>query len=148
MSEIKLLHLSSQELNRRQRRQLAKLIEEGFAWSPALIITELASEQTQFIVIEKERKMIAYLSYRQIFDQADLIQIYVRPEWRKQGYGQRLIAALQRIDSIQEIYLEVRVSNRSAINLYQQSAFELRGSRLDYYQQPREDAFIMIWERR
>lgn len=92
--------------------------------------------------------MIAYLSYRQIFDQADLIQIYVRPEWRKQGYGQRLIAALQRIDSIQEIYLEVRVSNRSAINLYQQSAFELRGSRLDYYQQPREDAFIMIWERR
>ena len=42
-----------------------------------------------------------------------------------------------------EIFLEVRVSNLPALSLYRQLGFTVKGIRKDYYSEPKEDAYIM-----
>ena len=43
--------------------------------------------------------------------------------------------------------LEVRKSNGPAIHLYEQAGFRVEGERKNFYESPREDAFIM-WKRK
>ena len=45
---------------------------------------------------------------------------------------------------IERIVLEVRVSNRPAIELYKKFGFVNVGTRKNFYQKPTEDAWIMI----
>jgi len=47
-------------------------------------------------------------------------------------------------NSVEEISLEVRVSNEKAINLYHSFGFEVKGIRKDYYQDNHEDAYLMV----
>ena len=42
-----------------------------------------------------------------------------------------------------EIFLEVRISNLSALSLYRQLGFTVKGMRKNYYSEPKEDAYIM-----
>lgn len=147
MQQINYWQASAQQIEGPQQAQLAKLIQQGFAWSETLIDQELKSDQTNFILAEQADSIVAYLSYRQIFDQADLIQIYVAPAWRRLGIARDLLNYFQGLMDLQTIYLEVRASNIGAINLYQSQNFSQVSCRPAYYQQPREDAIIMIWER-
>ena len=75
-----------------------------------------------------------------------MMNIAVAPEYRKQGIGKALIEALMeylRQKKVIALLLEVRVSNASAIALYQKMGFEQVGRRPKYYRNPREDALIM-----
>ncbi|MGH9607318.1 MAG: ribosomal protein S18-alanine N-acetyltransferase [Terracidiphilus sp.] len=81
--------------------------------------------------------------------QAELETIAVNPEARRRGIGSRLIAAfveeLGRAE-ILEIFLEVRVSNRTAQAFYQALGFTQTGQRARYYIDPIEDAVLMSLE--
>ena len=44
---------------------------------------------------------------------------------------------------MQEIFLEVRISNIPAISLYRRLGFTVKGVRKSYYSEPTEDAYIM-----
>jgi len=46
-------------------------------------------------------------------------------------------------NSVRSMYLEVRRSNRGAVELYKKMSFEVIGNRKDYYDDPIEDALIM-----
>ena len=65
---------------------------------------------------------------------------------RRQGFGAKLTSAL--IEEcfkrgMHEIFLEVRISNLSALSLYRQLGFTVKGMRKNYYSEPKEDAYIM-----
>ena len=47
---------------------------------------------------------------------------------------------------MERIFLEVRVSNTPAIALYEKMRFENLGIRKNFYDHPREDAYIMSCE--
>ena len=47
--------------------------------------------------------------------------------------------------NLQEIFLEVRVSNEAALTLYGQAGFQIIDKRKNYYEKPKEDAYIMEW---
>lgn len=47
--------------------------------------------------------------------------------------------------SIGRLVLEVRVSNESAIRLYERNGFRNCGVRPNFYEKPKEDAYIMIY---
>ena len=73
-----------------------------------------------------------------------LMNVAVAPERRRRGVATRLIARL-----IEEgggklpFTLEVRVSNRAAISMYEGIGFRSAGVRPRYYQDNGEDALIM-----
>lgn len=78
--------------------------------------------------------------------QAELETIAVIPEARRQGIGSSILGALLgelAQAGIAEIFLEVRVSNRTALSFYQAHGFAESGRRARYYADPIEDAVLM-----
>jgi len=77
-----------------------------------------------------------------------LLNIGIKTEFRKKGLGQdlldQIIHASKSMGS-RKIFLEVRVSNIPAIELYKKFGFKKISLRKDYYSLPegREDAFVM-----
>ena len=79
--------------------------------------------------------------------ESHLLNICVREESRKQGLGAKMLThltAIARRHEAEVLFLEVRVSNRSACRLYEFSGFNELGIRRDYYptDSGREDALI------
>ena len=85
-------------------------------------------------------------------DTADILNIGIDPDFKRQGYGtgllNHLIEELKKKD-IGEILLEVRAGNKSAIQFYKKQGFEEISVRKNYYtknsknQSQREDGIIM-----
>jgi ribosomal-protein-alanine N-acetyltransferase len=80
--------------------------------------------------------------------EAHLLNLCIHPRAQHMGYGRRLLAALlakARDSDIEKVFLEVRPSNRVALNLYRSTGFEQIGIRPAYYQaeRGREDAVIL-----
>lgn len=80
----------------------------------------------------------------------DLLTIGVDPEYQGKGYGRFLLECTLREaleGGADECFLEVRVSNVRAQNLYKSMGFEIVGTRKDYYQktssEEAEDAYTM-----
>jgi ribosomal-protein-alanine N-acetyltransferase len=81
-----------------------------------------------------------------VLDQADMMNIAVHPDYRRQGIGRDLVLALS--DALKEkgirgLMLEVRASNAPAIALYEQLGFIQVGLRPNYYRNPKENALIL-----
>lgn len=68
--------------------------------------------------------------------EAELLRIAVDPAHRGRGLGRTLLEACQRDlagEGLAQLYLEVRVSNRAAIQLYRACGWEPCGRRPGYY---------------
>ena len=85
-------------------------------------------------------------------DTADILNIGIDPDFKRQGYGTALLNHLikeLRKRYIGEILLEVREGNQSAIQFYKSQGFEEISVRKNYYiknsknQSQREDGIIM-----
>ena len=77
---------------------------------------------------------------------ATINNIAVLPEKRRQGTADRLIEQSVEVCielGMEELTLEARVSNVPAISLYEKHGFGNVGRRKNFYENPREDAFIM-----
>ncbi len=81
-----------------------------------------------------------------IADEAHIVSIGVRTEYRGLGLGEMLLlSAIEQAIAreLRRVTLEVRVSNHVAQNLYKKYGFTERGLRKGYYTDNREDALIM-----
>jgi ribosomal-protein-alanine N-acetyltransferase len=75
-----------------------------------------------------------------------IMNLAVHPAYRRQHIASKLLDELFVLtagDSRRGYTLEVRVSNTSAIALYERFGFEASGVRRGYYTDNREDALIM-----
>ena len=80
---------------------------------------------------------------------AQILNLCVDEDSRRLGFGEKIMDLLiEDIKSrgLNEIYLEVRSSNKQAISLYKKKGFELIGVRHSYYRDPsgREDAKVFF----
>ncbi len=90
--------------------------------------------------------ILAYAVLWCILDQAELANIAVRSDFRRQGYASRLLERVLQIArdrQVESIYLEVRASNTRAVELYERFGFSRVGVRKTYYDKPKEDALVM-----
>jgi [ribosomal protein S18]-alanine N-acetyltransferase len=74
------------------------------------------------------------------------MNVAVEPSRRRAGIATALLHRLFEVtagDGRRGYTLEVRVSNRAAIELYQRLGFQARGIRRGYYTDNREDALVM-----
>ena len=96
-----------------------------------------------------EELVAGYVCVWLIEDEAHIVAIGTRTEYRGLGLGELLLtAALNQALSAESgmMTLEVRVSNHIARNLYEKYGFTERGVRKGYYSDNREDAAIMTVE--
>lgn len=97
------------------------------------------------IVLEKDGAVIGYLVGQIIFEMADLYYVAIHPEYRGNQFGKRLVEKFiedTKVNGGEKISLEVRVSNQSAISLYEKFEFIKIGTRRRYYADG-EDALLM-----
>jgi ribosomal-protein-alanine N-acetyltransferase len=78
--------------------------------------------------------------------EAELESIAVAPAFQRRGLARRLFDALAeelRPAGITEVILELRASNRTALDFYRVLGFVQTGRRPRYYHDPIEDALLM-----
>ena len=117
--------------------------EEGFR-SAVLI------PQNVFLVAEDAGEICGYLGMYTSIDEGEITNVGVAPSYRNRGIGHKLVQAalaMAKQQDLTKIVLEVRVSNASAIHLYEKCGFVNVGVRKGFYEQPKEDAYIMICNR-
>ena len=91
------------------------------------------------------RELVGYIAVYHIAGELEILNIAVREDRRRQGMGYYLLqAALQegKKMGILSAVLEVRVSNKPAIRLYESFGFQQAGRRRSYYQDTGEDALV------
>lgn len=115
-------------------------------WSKNGFESELRHQNTYYNCIEIENKVIGYSGLWKILDEGHIMNVAILPEYRKKGYGKKLIENLFEFcldNDIIRTTLEARESNKAAIKLYEKMGFEIVGTRPKYYSKPLENAVIM-----
>jgi len=99
-------------------------------------------------VFEQGGRMAGYVVMMLVLDEAHLLNISVARHAQGQGYGDMLLTFI--MDKAREhgalnMFLEVRVSNKVAISLYEKKGFNEMAIRPRYYpaENGREDAILM-----
>lgn len=115
-------------------------------WSLDSFKNELNNTDAVYFCAVENEKAIGYAGMWCVWDEGQITNIAVHPKHRKCGAGGKLINAL--IDDaiskkIERLFLEVRVSNASAISLYFKFGFEECGIRKKYYADNLEDALVL-----
>lgn len=115
-------------------------------WSKDGFEEALAMDENCFLVCEDGDKILGYAGYYGILGEAEVTNVAVAPEYRNAGIGRVIMDELlrvARVERIERIVLEVRMSNAPAIHLYESIGFAKIGVRKGFYDFPKEDAFIM-----
>jgi [ribosomal protein S18]-alanine N-acetyltransferase len=115
-------------------------------WSRMMFVGEIAKPTSICLGAYLEDALVGYLVVSRYVDAWHVMNLVVAPEHRRQRIATRLMNALFEItgdDRQRGFTLEVRVSNDSAIKLYESLDFRSQGVRRGYYTDNREDALIM-----
>ncbi len=98
------------------------------------------------LIAEINEKIVGYIFSRiEYGDTGHIISIAVDPRWRRRGIGKALMLEAMKLlknAGCESVYLEVRVSNHIAINLYRNLGFKII-KRIPRYYRDGEDAFLM-----
>ncbi len=89
----------------------------------------------------KADKIVCYAFLMIGFEESNLLNISVNPEFQRLGVASKLLQHLlliSRINQAKIMWLEVRQSNTAAINLYEKFEFKQIGLRKNYYQYTNE----------
>ena len=118
-------------------------------WSRSMFAGELAKPSSiclGAVDADAGEALVAYLIISRYADAWHVMNVAVHHEYRGQGVATQLLNRLFDLtagDDRRGYTLEVRVSNESAIKLYEKLGFVARGIRRGYYTDNREDALIM-----
>jgi len=127
---------------------VAQLEIENFTlpWSENALQSELSNPLSLWLVALDEDKVVGYVGAQIVPDEADMMNLAVEEKYRRNGIGKALVKQLlKRLQerAVRSLTLEVRVSNLPAVSLYEGLGFKTVGRRPNYYQKPKEDAFIL-----
>jgi [ribosomal protein S18]-alanine N-acetyltransferase len=121
---------------------LGKLINDNFN-NVFNVYDILENNISRIYVYEKNNKVIAFLHIEVLYENADIINIVVNPEYRNQYIASLLLSYMinNLNNNIETITLEVSADNTAALNLYKKFNFEIINERKNYYKN--KNAYIM-----
>jgi [ribosomal protein S18]-alanine N-acetyltransferase len=115
-------------------------------WSRSMFASELAKGTSICLGAFEGDQLVGYVVNSRYVDAWHVMNVAVDPEFQRRGIASRLLERLFELtieDDGRGYTLEVRVSNKEAIKLYEKLGFERHGIRRGYYTDNREDALIM-----
>ncbi|MGI5875630.1 MAG: ribosomal protein S18-alanine N-acetyltransferase [Dethiobacteria bacterium] len=116
-----------------------------FPWTRESFLKELDNQYACYLVACSEEGVIGYAGIWLLFEEAHITTLAVKPSCRRQGVASLLMFNLFKkafFNGALHIFLEVRISNQEARNLYEKFCFETIGKRKNYYRD--EDALVMF----
>ncbi len=127
---------------------IIEIENESFAipWSRSSIEKELKNNFAIYAVAIENNKVLGYGGMWHVVNEGHITNIAVHKDYRRKGIGQAIIEKLVEIAEEKEMIgltLEVRKSNTPALELYKKNGFKLEGIRPEYYEDNKEDAYIM-----
>ena len=108
----------------------------------------LAEDPSGLILVAEWKGASAIAGFaaaRAIGTEAELQNLAVRPDFRRRGVGRELVTAIhERLAhaGVQRVFLEARISNLAALNLYRACGYTQCGLRRQYYVSDGEDALV------
>ena len=97
-------------------------------------------------VAEVDGKLAGMIVVWLLVDEAHVATLATHPDFRRQGIAKKLLShALQNLvkEGAQSSFLEVRVSNMAAQEMYRKFGYKEAGRRRRYYKDNDEDAILM-----
>ena len=116
-------------------------------WSERDITSTISTEGSMCYTALSDGKVIAYIIGRQIAPEGEIYRLATLPSYRRRGIAYRLLdyaVKCERGRGLEALFLEVREQNHAARNLYRAYGFREVGIRRAYYQNPDDNAIIML----
>ena len=141
--DFKISKMSIEDLN-----SIKSILTSDFDnfWSFDVLEDELECNNSYVIVAKNvENTIVGFAGLKIILDEADIMNIVVKKEFRHHGIGSILLENLINYSkemNLKTITLEVNENNLSAIRLYDKFSFDKLGIRKKYYD-GESDAIIM-----
>ena len=128
--------------------QIQRIEQQSFSvpWTEAMLRLQLAPDSHVFLTAGTAEGVVGYVGMLYVLDEGYISNVAVRPDCRRQGVAEALLAALEeraRALLLRFVTLEVRESNAPALALYEKCGYRIVGRRKNYYEKPREDAILM-----
>ena len=119
----------------------------SLSWSRSMFERELEDRKKScFLVVRSGIEIAGYIGFWMIIDEAHIVTIAVRSDFRRKGVGSILIASaliLANRLGAERVTLEVRVTNFPAQMLYEKFGFKKVAIRRKFYSDTGEDAYVM-----
>ena len=113
-------------------------------WSLAMFVLELSKPSGVCLAAHAGEELVGYVICSRYDQVWHLMNIAVAPDSRGAGVAGKLLRRLfEEGGGVLPFTLEVRVSNRKAIEMYERFGFRSAGVRPRYYHDNGEDALIM-----
>ena len=117
-------------------------------WPRETLVWELANSDVTrvYLLRDAEDRAVAFCIAWVIFDELHINTLAVDPARRRQGLATFLLRAVMAeaaLEGARRATLEVRESNRAALELYGRLGFTVSARRPGYYTNPAEDALIL-----
>ena len=131
--------------------QVARIEQDCFSmpWSAQAFSEALNKKEYFYMVAVRGDAVLGYCGLYQVLDEGNITQVAVRSDERRKGIARKLLQDFMqkgKMRGIESYTLEVRVSNKQAIALYETCGFVSECVRKGFYSAPVEDACIM-WKR-
>ncbi len=120
------------------------------AWSISALRGEFCNEYSHLFAEMRDGEIIGYICVRVMYEEAQICNIAVLPEFRRQGVATELLKQSMSFCTEQNCLraeLEVNTENLAAVELYKKFGFEVAGTRPNFYRRSRyksRDAYTML----
>ena len=130
---------------------IAELEKQCFSlpWSEKVITAAMQNGTTEFFTAKIGNKTVGYAGIGTVLDEGYITNIAVDKDYRRRGIADALLTAIDALAAEKNLSftaLEVRCSNTAAISLYAKKGYRQNGCRKNFYENPREDALLLIKE--
>ena len=105
-------------------------------WNYQIFKEELGNNNSSYLVLLYDNKIIGYGGIKVILDEAELMNIVTKKDMRNMGFARFILNELIQIAKEQncsKLNLEVNENNSAAIHLYKLFNFKQVGLRKNYY---------------
>ena len=102
----------------------------------------IINDYTKVYAYKIDNKYVSFIVGQILYENAEIIDIYVTPEYRRRGIAKELMNKIIDDEQVKNITLEVNINNKNAILMYNSLGFKETTLRKGYYNG--EDALLML----
>lgn len=132
------MNIEIKEMNKSDLEKIKNILQTDFDdfWSYNILKEEIGAENSKYVVAVANGEIVGFAGLKIVADQADIMNIVTRKNFRRKGVGTLLLKKLITICKdfkLTSIFLEVNEENIPAITLYEKFGFKNVGIRKNYY---------------